>query len=104
MWGSILLAIAALIAGFLLGKVDEYVKRLWARHSRNKSLTALAKTLKPETFVAPTCNWRINGSQATIRTEVELNRVLEEFLFSPLKVMVISGAYGMGKTFVARYL
>src|SRR5207237_1561315 len=27
-----------------------------------------------------------------------------EFLFSPLKVMVISGAYGMGKTFVARYL
>ncbi len=78
--------------------------RIRAARSRKRDLLSTARKLGPTPFVAPRCTWQHDGTTEVIESEADLHRILGDFTRSSAHFMMLSGAYGMGKTILARYL
>lgn len=100
----ITLTILGALAGYLLAKSDIIGARVLGQRRIRKNLRSEAHRLQPRVFVTPMCVWEGDGREFTVELDDDLIKVWSEFLRSRTRILVISGAFGMGKTWLIRQI
>ena len=101
---SIIITLLGIIGGFSLGRYSEYLRNSRKKKKEIDSIWKLVEYNKPPLFVFPVCTIQYYEEKRIIEFESDLIKEWENFIKSDTKIMIISGTYGMGKTYLARQL
>ena len=69
-----------------------------------QELLRQAMSLLSGRFVAPSCTLTIRGQERKLHTEKDITRAVTAFLDSDSRFLLLTGEFGMGKTYLAKYL
>lgn len=97
-------AVVGALLGFALSESKKWLRLRYKAKRITKSLKRDVEARHPLVFVPPSCVWHSLGKSESIESLDELGRTWERFLTSGARVLVVTGTFGMGKTFLVRHL